>query len=303
MIYLHNQTDIFNKSIFQAWKKSGILPIALEKDYYVTLILLLLTERFSFVVFKGGTSLSKCYEVINRFSEDIDITTNRPLSQGEKKKLKYGIVDICNELGLHITNIDKIRSRRDYNKYIISYHSFYQSDVSAIKSQIIIETFYSTYSFPTKLLPINSYIAQNSDSESAQQLLQYNLHPFTMNVQSLERTFIDKIFALCDYYLQGRIRKHSRHIYDIYKLYPLMEFNSDFIALFYKIKDDRSKLDICPSAKPDVDLKAILYELINSNIYKEDYENITQPLLTENVNYNTAISALGNFATTLTNFQ
>lgn len=39
------------------------------------------------IVFKGGTSLSKCHKAINRFSEDIDITIDTAISQGQKKKL------------------------------------------------------------------------------------------------------------------------------------------------------------------------------------------------------------------------
>ena len=48
----------------------------------MTMILRELPERLNFVVFKGGTSLSKCYKAIKRFSEDIDITIDSKLSQG-----------------------------------------------------------------------------------------------------------------------------------------------------------------------------------------------------------------------------
>ena len=39
-----------------------------------------------------------------------------------------------------------------------------------------------------------------------------------MNVQSLERTFIDKVFAICDYQIQNMKDRYSRHLYDICKL-------------------------------------------------------------------------------------
>ena len=42
-----------------------------------------------------------------------------------------------------------------------------------------------------------------------------------MKVQGLDRTLVDKVFAICDYYMQDRVKKHSRHIYDIYKLIDL----------------------------------------------------------------------------------
>ena len=44
----------------------------------------------------------------------------------------------------------------------------------------------------------------------------YGLYPFDMKVQGLDRTFVDKVFAICDYYLQDNINKHSRHLYDVY---------------------------------------------------------------------------------------
>ena len=46
----------------------------IEKDYYVTLVLRELAKQVPNLLFKGGTSLSKCYKIIDRFSEDIDIT-------------------------------------------------------------------------------------------------------------------------------------------------------------------------------------------------------------------------------------
>ena len=57
----------------------------------------------------------------------------------------------------------------------------------------------------------------------------FSLDRFSMNLQSLERTYIDKVFALCDYYLQGKSKRYSRHLYDIYKLTPLIEFNDGLL--------------------------------------------------------------------------
>ena len=52
---------------------------------------------------------------------------------------------------------------------------------------------------------------------------EYHIESFEMKVQGLDRTLTDEVFAICDYYMQNRIKKHSRHIYDIYKLLPLVE--------------------------------------------------------------------------------
>ena len=51
---------------------------------------------------------------------------------------------------------------------------------------------------------------------------------FEMKVQGIDRTLADKVFAVCDYYLQGKVAKHSRHLYDIYKLLPLVPQDENF---------------------------------------------------------------------------
>jgi hypothetical protein len=60
----------------QAAAKRGLLPVILEKDFWVCWLLgVLFTSRFAAaLVFKGGTSLSKVFGVIDRFSEDIDLS-------------------------------------------------------------------------------------------------------------------------------------------------------------------------------------------------------------------------------------
>lgn len=123
MAYLHENKEEFANAVNLASEYFRVLPIIVEKDYYVTMILRELSKRLGFVVFKGGTSLSKCHKAIKRFSEDIDITIDSKLSQGQMKKLKEVIKEISSILGLSIPNIDETRSRRSYNRYILEYQS------------------------------------------------------------------------------------------------------------------------------------------------------------------------------------
>ena len=88
MAYLHENREEFTNAVNLASEQFHILPVVAEKDYYVTMILRGLSTRLPFVVFKGGTSLSKCFGAIKRFSEDIDITIDTRLSQGQMKNLK-----------------------------------------------------------------------------------------------------------------------------------------------------------------------------------------------------------------------
>jgi len=57
-------------SLEQASARSGISPKAIEKDWWVTLVLraVFSTKYAEHILFKGGTSLSKCYNLIQRFS-------------------------------------------------------------------------------------------------------------------------------------------------------------------------------------------------------------------------------------------
>ena len=296
MDYLHNNREQFAEAINLAVFQTGLAPEIIEKDYYITLILRKLSEMFDFVVFKGGTSLSKCHKVIDRFSEDIDITIDNSLSQGQKKKLKYGIVEIAEEFGMKISNIDDIRSRRDYNCYKIEYNSVLTFTSGAVNPMVIMETSFTEVSFPTVTLAVGSYIGKLLQEEAPEMLTEYSLNPFEMKVQGLDRTLIDKVFAVCDYYLSGRVKKHSRHIYDIYKLLPLVRQDDDFRKLIHEVREVRSKASICLSAQPDVNVTELLYKIIRDEVYKEDYNTLTVRLLKEKVDYNEAIQALRKIA-------
>lgn len=292
MAYLHENKEEFKNAIHLASQQFNILPIIVEKDYYVTIILRELAQRLSYIVFKGGTSLSKCHKVINRFSEDIDITIDSKLSRGQMKKLKEAIKDIAAKLGISIPNIDETRSRRSYNRYILEYQSVISGFDDAVLSAVLLETSFAEVSFPTVILPVHSYIGDMMVSEAPNELENFCLEPFNMKVQGLDRTLVDKVFAICDYYMQNKVKRHSRHIYDIYKLLTIVPLTSEFKTLVSEVRNVRAMTDICPSAQPGVNVPELLNVLIEKEVYKEDYQNLTLRILEENVSYESAITAL-----------
>jgi|SRR5690625_303910 len=85
-MYLHKDKESFSEVIIATAEKFAIPKEQVEKDYYVSHLLECLVEVSPDIVFKGGTSLSKCYGVVKRFSEDIDIhyATNKKPTQSEK---------------------------------------------------------------------------------------------------------------------------------------------------------------------------------------------------------------------------
>ena len=296
MEFLHNDKETFSQAINLVTNKNGIRPEIVEKDYYVTMILRLLSERLPFIVFKGGTSLSKCHKAIKRFSEDIDITIDTTISQGQKKKVKEAIEEVSAILGLSIPNIDKTRRRRDYNRYEIEYNPIDELDDVAVLPAVILETSYTAISFPVSELPVHNYIGDMMVEEAPDYIEKYALSPFTMKVQDISRTLADKVFAICDYYLQNKTEKHSRHLYDIYKLLPHVPQDDSFKKLVKEVRQVRALSPVCPSAKQDVDVVDLLKRIVSENVYKSDYENITENLLEEELNYETVIPALKQIA-------
>lgn len=296
MAYLHENRKEFTNAVNLASEYFHVMPIVVEKDYYVTMILRELSQRLDYVVFKGGTSLSKCHKAIQRFSEDIDLTIDSKLSQGQMKKLKEGIKNVAEKLGLSIPNIDATRSRRSYNRYILEYQSVISNSDDAVQTAVLLETSFVEVSFPTVVLPVHSYIGDMMTKEAPDELENFYLEPFEMKVQGIDRTLVDKVFAICDYYMQNRVKKHSRHIYDIYKLIQIVPLTDEFKELVKEVRSVRAKTNICPSAKPEVNVPEMLNFLVENKIYKEDYENITVRILEEDVSYDEAIEAVRKIA-------
>lgn len=123
---LHNDKELFEQAVLKTAEYMNIDAGIVEKDYYVTLMLKEISSAVPDLVFKGGTSLSKCHKVINRFSEDIDLTVEydtKP-SESKRKNLKKSIVAAIEKYGLELADPDDIKSRRAFNKYIVNYHLY-----------------------------------------------------------------------------------------------------------------------------------------------------------------------------------
>ena len=292
-MFLHENKQVFEEVISATSEFLGRSIDIVEKDYYVTMILKLLSEHYDNVVFKGGTSLSKALHVITRFSEDIDITFSEHIGGARRKKLKNVVMaDISKTLNMPISNWEKLQSDRDVNAYIFDYKSIVPSN-DKLTSGVKLETALGSYAFPTVEREIDSYIFQYLKSINADSIIEkYNLKPFKMFVQAVERTFIDKIFALCDYYLEGKSTRLSRHLYDIYKLNPLIVFDESFRTLFKEVRVHRAKMEVCPSAQPGVDIKKLIKEICDSDYYKADYESITSYFTSDPVDYDAAKTCL-----------
>ena len=297
-MYLHEDRETFRDLVDQVADNIGRTPALVEKDYYVTMILRLLANQLDNCVFKGGTSLVKGFHVIDRFSEDIDITFNVHIGEARRKKLKNVVLKgISETLGMPIINWEDTQSDRDYNAYLFIYESVIGLQDDRLPQYVKLETALGSYSFPTQTVEIGNYIGTYLERKEHPELArQYHLDKFPMNLQSLERTYIDKVFALCDYYLQGKSKRYSRHLYDIYKLTPRMKFDDAFIKLVSEVRDHRARMKICPSAQENVDVPAVIKEFCDNDFYKEDYEEITSYFAGDHVTYAETIKQMRKLA-------
>lgn len=289
---MHNDKEVFQQIILAASNDMHIPGAVIEKDYYVTVFLKKLVKGMPELLFKGGTSLSKCYKVINRFSEDIDITLETDnYTQGKRQSAKKAIVKICEELGLSILNLDDTRSKRDFNRYQIDYSAVFTTQ--GIKDYLYVETGFLVMSFPGQTKPATSIIYDYLQKIGRSDIIDnYDLRPFDIRVLSMERTFIDKVFAICDYAYDGKIYEHSRHLYDLHKMFPLLTLDDTFAKLVVAVRALRKIRSHCPSAADGVNISEKLRQIIKDETYKKDYEDVTEKLLFEKVTYAQTIDTL-----------
>ncbi|AQU79540.1 nucleotidyl transferase AbiEii/AbiGii toxin family protein [Planococcus faecalis] len=299
---LHEENELFIELIRSAAAASGLQNFQIEKDYYVSLFLKQLVSTFPGIVFKGGTSLSKCYDVIKRFSEDLDLSVplgeSNKLPRSEKKKLKTAIESVIQDLGFALLNPENIRSGREFNEYEIGYRKAFEGD-SEMSPHILVETNVAYQPFPFEQLEVSNYItkfvlsAEGDEAEKERFLDEYGMKPFAANVQTIDRTFLDKIFAICDYYEKKESTRYSRHLYDLHMIvrsgFVDTEGLKRLVPEVIEIRRDGRDTASCRSG---YELKKTLNEIIRTDFYKQDFNRNTKTFLSEDVSYIETIDSL-----------
>ena len=236
-IQLNNKDklNIFN----QVSEKTGFLSSAVEKDWWVTLSLnIIFSLPYSnHIVFKGGTSLSKAWNLIERFSEDIDLVIDRKhlgfegqLSKTQVKKLRKAS---CSFIGNEFY--------KDVNDALIKlgvldYELVVQETKDTDTDPLVIELRYksltetSTYLRPRVLIEVGARsLMEPVENKSIISMVskEFKELPFaeteiTIPVVSPKRTFLEKIFLLHEEFQKDtkfiRVERMSRHLYDLEKL-------------------------------------------------------------------------------------
>ncbi len=285
MNWYKNHSKEWKEIIETVAREIGRTELMVEKDTVQSMFLFELAKAELPFVFKGGTSLSKAYNLIDRFSEDIDLSMNRKPTESERKESKELIIQIAESLGMTLANPDKIRSRYEYNKYVFKYMSLFVS----MPVEIIIETSYYQTSYPVEKHEVGSFIGRFCEERGVDLPIPFKAAKVYMNVQSIRRTFVDKVFAICDYRIQNMQDRDSRHLYDICKLAGQLKLDEEMDALVDKVREDRMLSQNNPSAQPNYIIPEMLEEIIESKFYESDYKNVTQKLLYEDIDYDYAV--------------
>lgn len=225
---LHNDRNSFSAAIQATSDKLEILPVFIEKDYWITLVLKRLSaSRFNDgVVFKGGTSLSKGYKLIDRFSEDIDIAVlNVPELSGNQ--VKNLIRDVVMDISVDLTEIPDHPGTSKGSRFRKSYYTFpitgdarfYES----LSNKLIIEINSFANPFPYEKLEITSLISTFLTLNNQNDLIKrYELLPFTVNVLSKRQTMLEKLVSLFRFSFEENlmtgVSAKIRHFYDLHFL-------------------------------------------------------------------------------------
>lgn len=234
---LHENKELYNDAILATAQQKGIKEIYVEKDYWVTLALnrIFTSDIGKEAVFKGGTALSKCYNIIERFSEDIDMVILRnEVETGNQlktkiKKISNVVAEILPEIEVEgITNkMGMIR------KTAHSYTKTFEGQFGQVRDIIIVESTWLGSFEPYTSATVSSFVAEMMKENNQDELInQYNLNPFEVLVLSLERTLCEKIMSLMRFSFTEDpitdLNNKIRHIYDIHKLLEKEEINAFF---------------------------------------------------------------------------
>lgn len=241
---LHLNKEDFKDLITLTAKEMNILEVYIEKDYWVCYILKNLSESeyLENIVFKGGTSLSKAYGLIERFSEDIDLQLINFEGGDSKKKNFIKKIESKISEGLNLLDNHPRESKSgNIRKTIYSYKKLIEeSNFFQGSQELVLEINSMSTPEPYEKREIRTYISEFLEKTNKEYIKEFDLESFYVNVLDKKRTFVEKIFAVMDFSFESNyieeLSNKIRHIYDLYILFNDKEVNEFFNSNeFYKM--------------------------------------------------------------------
>jgi len=252
---LHLDKKLFGELIEATAKNLSLPALYIEKDYWVTYILkkIAQSDYAETAIFKGGTSLSKAYKVIERFSEDIDLAViTKDKSNNQIKTLIKKIEkDILDENFIEIADHELVSKGSQFRKTMHSYPKIRDGDFGHAIENIILELSSFSRPHPYGEREISSYICDFLKEHSSEMVIKYELDPFLLNVLDYKRTFCEKISAIARASHESdsehiKLKEKIRHLYDIHFLMKeenIQNFinSTEFEEMIGNVRDDDLK--------------------------------------------------------------
>lgn len=219
----------------------GMPPFAVEKDWWVsrTLNIIFRMDIAAHLVFKGGTSLSKAWKLINRFSEDIDLAIDKEFFEGYKGDIsRTQIGKLRKEAGIYTTGtffedlqeafresgfqkidfkvIDSGESDQDPRIIEIYYPNIIPQPTEYVLPRVLVEISCRSLREPFTIRKFGSLVDEHYVNKDFAEPV------FEVPTVNPERTLLEKLFLLHEEFLRPaekmRVDRLSRHLYDIYHL-------------------------------------------------------------------------------------
>lgn len=234
---LHLDAGLFKEAVEVTADLMKIKTIYVEKDYWVTLALFsIFNDKIGKeTVFKGGTALSKCFGLIQRFSEDIDLVVLRKGGEtGSQLKTKIKKISNCVSNLLPEIEIEGITNKLGMiRKTAHGYERLFTGYLGQVRDNIIVESTWLGNFEPYTTGQVSSFIYEMMLQNNQRDIIdKYQMNPFEVLCLNPKRTLCEKIMSLVRFsHTQEPITdlgNKIRHTYDIHLMLKDDSLNSFF---------------------------------------------------------------------------
>lgn len=271
-----NMNASLNKEIVELIAdEMAVDPSYIEKDYYAVKILSKLSDFTCLghsIIFSGGTSLSKGFGLIKRFSEDLDfeIDASDTITKSERKQIRHSFINV-------LKDIDDLEIVEDYaenegrkHTIMLQYPHLFPIPGN-LRDNLKVEIFFEPSKITTEECTINSFVTDYTKQNMENVKILCN-HPFNI--------MADKFNALTwrvfhsqedfDYTIM-------RHLHDLYAINLKYHNDTDFKAKVLENFEKKDKMRI-----PDREFKELLEEtnrkLLSDEKYRAGYEKFVNSM-------------------------
>lgn len=216
---LHLDKQLFKNYTLLASQEENIDEAIVLKDYYVVLALKELYRNQKDLIFIGGTSLSKCYQMIERFSEDIDLVATSNSRKAKQRVTHEVIQNLVSTWPWATESSNPIHA--DFKEVYLYYETSHSSDLD---QRVKLELITFTDPFPVIEKDITPIIYQYLENDEK---IRFEVDKVKVLTQEPFRTFFEKTTLEKELYrdfLEKRTseesqEKRARDFYDIHKIW------------------------------------------------------------------------------------